>query len=65
MYELRHYAYPAGQDLLGQWLDGLSERQAQARVAAKETEVNTSAQHNDWFLEQRKAAGLKFGVSAP
>jgi putative addiction module killer protein len=35
MYELRHYTNPQGEDLFGQWLDGLRDRQAQARIAAR------------------------------
>lgn len=35
MYELRHYVNAEGQDLFGRWLDGLKDRQAQARVAAR------------------------------
>jgi len=35
MYELRHYTTPEGQDLFGRWLDGLADRQAQARIAAR------------------------------
>ncbi len=40
MYELRHYTNPEGQDLFGRWLDGLSDRQAQARVAARLIRLN-------------------------
>jgi len=35
MYELRHYTNPVGQDLFARWLDGLRDRQAQARIAAR------------------------------
>jgi len=35
MFDLRHYTDPQGQDLFGRWLDGLRDRQAQARVAAR------------------------------
>ncbi len=35
MYELRHYTNPEGQDLFARWLDGLRDRQAQARIAAR------------------------------
>ncbi|MDD2609100.1 MAG: type II toxin-antitoxin system RelE/ParE family toxin [Giesbergeria sp.] len=40
MYELRHYFTPDGQDLFGRWLDGLKDRQAQARVAARLIRLN-------------------------
>lgn len=40
MYELRHYCNPEGQDLFRRWLDGLHDRQAQARVAARLTRLN-------------------------
>ena len=35
MFELRHYSNSEGQDLFGRWLDGLRDRQAQARIAAR------------------------------
>ena len=35
MYELRHYTNLEGLDLFGRWLDGLRDRQAQARIAAR------------------------------
>jgi putative addiction module killer protein len=35
MFNLRHYIDPQGKDLFGRWLDGLGDRQAQARVAAR------------------------------
>lgn len=40
MYELRHYHSPDGQDLFGRWLDGLTDRQAKARVAARLIRLN-------------------------
>ena len=40
MYELRHYCDAGGQDLFGRWLDGLKDRQAQARVAARLIRLN-------------------------
>lgn len=40
MYELRHYLSPDGQDLFARWLDGLRDRQAQARVAARLIRLN-------------------------
>jgi putative addiction module killer protein len=39
MYELRHYTTQEGLDLFGRWLDGLSDRQAQARIAARMTRM--------------------------
>ena len=39
MYELRHYSSPDGRDLFGHWLDGLRDRQAQARIAARMTRL--------------------------
>ena len=41
MYELRHYFSPDGQDLFARWLDGLRDRQAQARVAARLIRLNS------------------------
>jgi len=35
MYELRHYIDNEGRDLFAQWLDGLKDRTAQARVTAR------------------------------
>jgi putative addiction module killer protein len=35
MYELRHYTTALGHDLFARWLDGLRDRQARARVAAR------------------------------
>jgi putative addiction module killer protein len=35
MYDLRHYVDREGQDLFARWLDGLRDRQAQARVSAR------------------------------
>jgi putative addiction module killer protein len=35
VFELRHYTDPEGQDVFGHWLNGLSDRHAQARVAAR------------------------------
>ena len=40
MYELRHYISSDGQDLFARWLDGLKDRQAQARVAARLIRLN-------------------------
>ena len=40
MYELRHYFNSEGQDLFGRWLDGLRDRQAQARIAARMTRLS-------------------------
>ena len=40
MYELRHYISSDGQDLFARWLDGLRDRQAQARVAARLIRLN-------------------------
>jgi putative addiction module killer protein len=40
MYELRHYTDLEGQDLFRHWLDGLRDRQAQARIAARMTRLN-------------------------
>ena len=40
MYELRHYFSLDGQDLFARWLDGLKDRQAQARVAARLIRLN-------------------------
>jgi putative addiction module killer protein len=39
MYEVRHYSTPDGCDLFGQWLDGLRDRQAKARIAARLTRL--------------------------
>jgi len=35
VYELRHYCDATGADLFGRWLNGLHDRQARARVAAR------------------------------
>lgn len=35
MYELRHYISSEGVDLFAQWLDGLRDRHAQIRIAAR------------------------------
>ncbi len=35
MFELLHYHSTEGQDLFGRWLNGLRDRQAQARVASR------------------------------
>jgi putative addiction module killer protein len=35
MYELRHYCTSDGADLIGRWLNQLSDKQARARVAAR------------------------------
>ena len=35
MFELLHYQTKDGPDLFGQWLDGLKDRQAKARIAAR------------------------------
>jgi putative addiction module killer protein len=35
MYELRHCCDPAGRPLFAQWLDGLRDGQARARIAAR------------------------------
>ena len=35
MFELRHYTSSDGVDLFTQWLGGLRDKQAQARVAAR------------------------------
>lgn len=35
MYELIHYSSPDGQDLFGRWLNGLKDRTARARIAAR------------------------------
>jgi len=40
MYELRHYFSPDEQDLFARWLDGLRDRHAQARVAARLIRLN-------------------------
>ena len=40
MFELRHYTSANGVDLFAQWLDGLPDRQAQARVAARLVRLN-------------------------
>ena len=40
MYGIRHYIDPDGQDLFIKWIDGLRDRQAQARVAARLTRLH-------------------------
>lgn len=35
MYELRHYVSQQGEDLFVQWLEGLRDRHAQARIAVR------------------------------
>ena len=40
MFELRHYTTPAGDDLFAHWLDGLKDRQVQARIAARIVRLN-------------------------
>lgn len=40
MFELRHYVDPDGQDVFGLWLDGLRDRHAQARIAARLIRLN-------------------------
>ena len=37
---MRHYFSPDGQDLFARWLDGLRDRQAQARIAARLIRLN-------------------------
>jgi len=39
MYELRHYVDQTGRDLFAQWLDELSDRHVQARIAARLTRL--------------------------
>jgi putative component of toxin-antitoxin plasmid stabilization module len=48
LYELRHYFSPDGQDLFAHWLDGLRDRQAQPRVAARLVRLNNG---NFWGLQ--------------
>lgn len=40
MFELRHYTTSDGVDLFAQWLGGLRDKQAQARVAARLVRLN-------------------------
>jgi putative addiction module killer protein len=39
MFELRHYVDPQGRDVFGEWLDGLRDKQARARVAVRLTRL--------------------------
>ena len=40
MYQLLHYINSQGEDLFGRWLDGLKDRQAQSRIAARLIRLN-------------------------
>lgn len=40
MYDLRHYSNQDGQNLFRRWLDGLKDRQAQARIAVRITRLS-------------------------
>ena len=35
MFQLEHYLTPDGTDIIGEWLDGLTDHQATARLAAR------------------------------
>lgn len=52
MFDLRHYVSPDGQDLFARWLDGLRDRQARARIAARLVRL-----HNGNFGDCRAVGG--------